>query len=61
MNRITTKRRLERAGYAHVAGWLPDDEAAKVAEQIEQHREEAERAASVARPIGRPRKDAGGA
>lgn len=32
--RITKKRTLEKQGFAHVAGWLPKDQAAEVIKQI---------------------------
>ena len=51
---MTIKRRLEAAGYVHVSGWVPAAYAAKVAQQIEMHREDVEKAAEVVKPRGRP-------
>lgn len=42
----TRKRRLEDAGYQHVSGWLPIEDARKVARLIEDNRERAERIAA---------------
>lgn len=56
MNRQTQKRRLERAGYVHVAGWVPAAYAAKVEQQIGMHAEDVAKAlAKPPAPRGRPR------
>jgi hypothetical protein len=59
----TTRRRLERAGYAyvqagtHAAGWVPRAFAARVEAQIAAHRETVEAiAAEPVAPRGRPKK-----
>ena len=55
--RDTKRRRLERAGYVHVSGWVPAAYAARVAQQVEMHREDVARLlAEPAKPRGRPRK-----
>lgn len=57
-SRKAQQRRLERAGYQHVAGWLPIEDARKVSRLIEDNRERAEDiAASPPLPVGRPRKE----
>lgn len=33
--RLAKKRTLEKAGFAHVSGWVSKDEAAQIKEQIE--------------------------
>ena len=58
MNRQTQKRRLERAGFVHVSGWVPATYAAKVQYQVEAYAEEVQKLASrPAQPRGRPKKD----
>jgi alpha-galactosidase len=56
-DRKTQKRRLERAGFVHVAGWVPAAYAARVQAQVDAHRDDVRRVtdAPVA-PRGRPRK-----
>jgi len=44
-HRITKKRTLEKAGFAHVAGWLPKDQAAEIMEQIKAAMADVEKAA----------------
>lgn len=43
--RITKKRTLEKQGFAHVAGWLPKDQAAAIMEQIKAAQADVEKAA----------------
>ena len=43
MNKMKIKRLLERAGFRHVAGWLPSGVALRVQEKIEAHKAEVER------------------
>lgn len=59
----TIRRRLERAGYAHVAGWVPVEYARSMQALVEQHREDvativAEPARLKGWPKGKPRKPA---
>lgn len=56
--RQSRKRRLERAGYVALTGWVPAAYAATVMAQVEMHREDVERVADEPVPRGRPRKDA---
>ena len=37
MNRITLKRLLERAGFRHIAGWVPNARAVKMQAEIDKH------------------------
>lgn len=37
MNRITLKRLLERAGFRHIAGWVPNSRAVKMQAEIDKH------------------------
>jgi len=37
MNRITIKRLLERAGFRHIAGWVPNSRAVKLQAEIDKH------------------------
>ena len=54
-NREDKRRRLERAGYAYVRGWVPTRYAAQVVAQVEMHRDDVERIASEPpKPRGRP-------
>jgi hypothetical protein len=54
-DRKAKQRRLERAGYIHVSGWLNARYAEKVFDQIEMHREDvAKIVAEPAKPRGRP-------
>jgi hypothetical protein len=56
-DRKAQKRRLERAGYVHLSGWVPAAYAAKVAQQVGMHAEDVARVlAEPAKPRGRPRK-----
>ena len=50
------KRRLERAGFVYVAGWLKPEFAKRVLAQIEAYRDAAERTAAAEPPRGRPKK-----
>jgi hypothetical protein len=53
----TIRRRLERAGYTHVNGWVTREQAALVAEWIEAVSPAVKRiAAEPPAPRGRPRK-----
>jgi hypothetical protein len=55
--RDTKRRRLERAGYVHLSGWVPAAYAAKVTQQVGMHAEDVARVlAEPAKPRGRPRK-----
>jgi hypothetical protein len=56
-DRKTQKRRLERAGFIHVSGWVPAAYAAKVAFQVEAYAEDVAKVlAEPAKPRGRPPK-----
>ena len=56
--RQSQKRRLERAGFVHVAAWLPTAYAAKVIQQAEFYSEDVQRVLhEPPKPRGRPRKD----
>jgi hypothetical protein len=56
-DRKAQKRRLERAGYVHLSGWVPAAYAAKVMQQVEMHRDDVERVvAEPAMPRGRPKR-----
>jgi hypothetical protein len=53
-DRKAKQRRLERAGYTHVSGWLNNKYAARVIDQIEMHREDVAKIADEpAKPRGR--------
>jgi hypothetical protein len=55
--RKTQKRRLERAGFVHVAGWVPAAYAARVQAQVDAYRVDVQ--AVLDEPVlprGRPRK-----
>lgn len=55
-DRKSNKRRLERAGFVAVSGWVPAAYAAEVARVAEQHRAEVERIiAEPPKPRGRPK------
>lgn len=54
--RTSKRQRLEAAGYRHVAGWLPEDEARWVAPLIDAHAAEVDRIAETSKPSGRPPK-----
>jgi hypothetical protein len=55
-DRKTQKRRLERAGFVHVAVWLPAAYAARVQAQADTYRDEVQRVLDApAAPRGRPR------
>jgi exoribonuclease II len=55
--RKTQKRRLERAGFVHVAEWLPAAYAARVVAQAETYRADVQAVLDEpVRPRGRPRK-----
>lgn len=57
-HRKTTARRLERAGYVALHGWVPASYAARVLREVEAHRETVE--AIKARPVrarGRPKRE----
>ena len=55
-NRQTQKRRLERAGFVHVSGWVPAAYAAKVAYQIATYSDDVEKVLNEpAKPRGRPK------
>lgn len=56
-DRKTHKRRLEGAGYTYASGWLSSEEAQRVREWAEHHREDVERIAAESKPRGRPRKE----
>jgi hypothetical protein len=54
-DRKAQKRRLERAGFVHLSGWVPAAFAAKAAQQVEFYREDvAKVVAEPAKPRGRP-------
>jgi hypothetical protein len=56
-DRMSQKRRLERAGFIHVSGWVPAAYAAKVAFQVEAYAEDVAKVlAEPAKPRGRPPK-----
>ena len=58
-DRKAQKRRLERAGYVHLSGWVPAAYAKRVLEQVEMHRDDVAKVlAEPARPRGRPPKTA---
>jgi hypothetical protein len=60
MNRQTQKRRLERAGYVYLAGWIPkkNPQGPKFAAQVEMHRDDVARVvAEPPRRRGRPKKE----
>lgn len=55
----TQQRRLERAGFRYVTGWIPASDAERIESEIAQHEPARERIlAEPALPRGRPRKDA---
>ncbi len=55
-DRITKKRRLERAGYVALSGWVPKAYADRVLAQVEMHRDDiAKITGAPAKPRGRPR------
>lgn len=55
-DRKAHKRRLERAGFVHVAGWVPAAYAAKVAYQIDAYAEDVAKViAEPPKPRGRPK------
>ncbi len=53
-DRITKKRRLERAGFLHVSGWLPAAFAEIVMDQVEIQREYVNRAMALSAPDIKP-------
>jgi hypothetical protein len=56
-DRKTQKRRLERAGYTHISGWVSTAYAVRVQAQIETYREDVQRVLDApTAPRGRPRK-----
>jgi hypothetical protein len=56
-DRKAQKRRLERAGFVHVSGWVPVAYAAKVAYQIAAYSDDVEAVMNEPpKPRGRPRK-----
>jgi hypothetical protein len=56
MNRMTKQRRLERAGYVHVSGWVSDADADEVRAMVEYHAENVAKAlAEPPLPRGRPK------
>jgi hypothetical protein len=56
-DRKAQKRRLERAGFVHLSGWVPAAFAAKVAQQVEFYRDDvAKVVAEPAKARGRPAK-----
>lgn len=55
----TQQRRLERAGYVALKGWVPAACGERVEKQVEMHREDVERILSEPpQPRGRPKKEA---
>lgn len=52
--RQNRKRRLERAGFIYVAGWLRPEFGKRAQAQIDAYREEVERIANEDAPRGRP-------
>lgn len=59
MDRKDAKRRLERAGFRHVAGWLRAEDAERVGALIRDCAEAAEAALQAPqRPAGRPKREA---
>jgi hypothetical protein len=56
-DRKAQKRRLERAGFIHVSGWVPENMARNMLVDIEMSRLEVEKVmAEPAKPRGRPPK-----
>lgn len=56
--RNTKRQRLERAGWQHVAGWLPRDEAEAVQNMMRKHAPHAEQIGTTGQAHrGRPRGD----
>jgi hypothetical protein len=56
-DRKAQKRRLERAGYVHLSGWVPAAYAARVLAQVELHADDvAKIVAEPALPRGRPKR-----
>jgi hypothetical protein len=55
-DRKTKARRLERAGFVALSGWVPAAYALKVEAQVEMYREDVERAARAEGQRGRPKK-----
>lgn len=56
-DRKANKRRLERAGYIALSGWVPAAYAAKVLQQVEFHRADVEAIiAEPPKPRGRPKR-----
>jgi hypothetical protein len=56
-DRKAHKRRLERAGYVHLSGWVPTAYALRVAQQVDMHREDVAKVLALPpKPRGRPPK-----
>ncbi len=56
-DRMAKKRRLERAGFVALSGWVPAAYAARVLAQVETYREDVGRVlAEPPKPRGRPPK-----
>jgi hypothetical protein len=56
-DRKAQKRRLERAGFTHVSGWVPVAYASKVAQQIAFYAGDVEKVLNEpAKPRGRPKR-----
>jgi hypothetical protein len=60
-DRKTAKRRLERAGFVHISGWVPAAYGARVAVQVDAHKPDvavilAEEPKPRGWPKGKPRK-----